>query len=84
MSEPKEGIQVLSLTDYEIDSLELLEFQNKSKNCLNIFDYQVSLSDFIVSSFIVSDLIIVSCHYQFSLPDFISLSDFIIRFQCHK
>ena len=40
-SEPKKGIQVSSLTEYEFDGLEFLEFQNKSNNYLNIFYYQI-------------------------------------------
>ena len=40
-SEPKEGIHVSSLTEYKFDGLEFLEFQNKSKNSLKIFHYQI-------------------------------------------
>ena len=40
-SEPKQGMHVSSLTEYRFDGLELLEFQNKSKNSLNIFHYQI-------------------------------------------
>ena len=40
-SETKQGIHVSSLAEYKFDGLEFLEFQNKSKNYLNIFLYQV-------------------------------------------
>ena len=40
-SERKPGMHVSSLTEYKFDSLEFLEFQNKSKNSLNIFHFQI-------------------------------------------
>ena len=40
-SEPKETIYISSLTEYKFGGLEFLEFQNKSKNSLNIFHYQI-------------------------------------------
>ena len=40
-SQPKPGIHKSSLTEYKFDGLEFLEFQNKSKNSLNIFHYQI-------------------------------------------
>ena len=40
-SEPRQGIHVSSLTEYKFNVLEFLEFQNKLKNYLNIFHYQI-------------------------------------------
>ena len=40
-SEPKQRMQVSSLAEYNFDGMEFLEFQNKSKNYLNIFYYQI-------------------------------------------
>ena len=40
-SKPKQGIHVPSLTEHKFGGLEFLEFQNKSKNFLNIFHYQI-------------------------------------------
>ena len=39
--EPKQGIEVLSFAEYKFDGFEFFEFQNKSKNPLNIFHYQI-------------------------------------------
>ena len=40
-SERKQGIHVSWLTEYKFNSSEFLEFQNESKNYLNIFHYQL-------------------------------------------
>ena len=40
-SKPKQGIHISLLTGYKFNGLEFIEFQNKSKNSLNICHYQI-------------------------------------------
>ena len=42
--EPKQGTHISLIAGCNFDRLEFLEFQNKSKNSLNIFHYQIYAS----------------------------------------
>ena len=42
--EPKQGTHISLIAGYNFDGLEFLEFQNKPKNYLNIFHYQIYAS----------------------------------------